>query len=77
MKDITKEYVDMLESFEADYNLLLNDSFGIRYMNQVITRIKNKEKLTKKDLKLLEDLGLLKKLVYDLNHGFVKIMKID
>ncbi len=73
--DITDKYLDMLESFENDYNLLINDSYGLTGMNQCIKRIKNNEKLLPGDKKLLNDLDLLRQLTYDLRFGFIKIIK--
>lgn len=77
MIDVTKKYENMIDSFNADYILALNDSYGINYMVQSLKRIKNKESLTKKDEKLLEDLYLLSELDFNLRHGFIKIVKVN
>lgn len=72
--DISDKYMNVLDSFEADYNLLLNDPYGLTYMNQCIKRIKDGKKLLPNDKKLLNDIDLLRQLNYDLRFGFVKIV---
>lgn len=77
MIDVTEKYENMISSFESDYHLIMSDPYGINYMVQSLKRIKNKEKLTKNDEKLLEDLYLLCDLDFNLRHGFIKIVKVN
>ena len=77
MIDITEKYKNMIDSFNADYILALNNSYGITYMTQSLKRIKNNEKLLEKDKELLKDLDLLNELNFNLRHGFIKIVKVN
>lgn len=73
--DVTNKYKDMIESFECDFDLALNESFGLTYMNQMLKRIKNKEKLMKKDLIFLKDFELLQELSFKIRHNEIIIIE--
>lgn len=75
MNDISEKYKNMLDSFECDFDLILDNSYGIIWFNQMIKRIKNKDKLMKKDEQFLKDLDLLSELSFNLRHGYCKIVE--
>lgn len=75
MNDVSEKYKNMLDSFECDFDLILDNSYGITWFNQMIKRIKNKDKLMKEDEQFLKDLDLLSELSFNLRHGYCKIVE--
>ena len=66
-KDVTEKYIQMLESFEADYYLLLNEKekFLLLFLNFYINFDNNK---------LFSDIKLLEELSFNLRHKKMKIV---
>lgn len=50
--DITDKYLDMLESFENDYNLMINDIYGLTGHFGFIKIIKKVTELSMRNLEL-------------------------
>lgn len=65
MKDVTEKYANMLEAFECDFDLVINES---------VYKLSELQELIKlKDERLLKDIDLLKELSFNLRHNKARI----
>lgn len=66
MKDVTGEYVRMIEAFECDFVLARDDG----------EQLCLQEELEKGSERLLHDIELLEKLSYGLRYGKLRILEL-
>lgn len=64
IKDYTEEFIDMIEAFECDFNILLEDNKG---KDKLILELPRSEIL-------IRDIDLLGKLSFNLRHDIYKII---
>lgn len=69
--DVTPKYLDMVCSFECDFSLACDVSCKFD-LNELQEQIYNNS-----NLKLNNDIELLKELSFNLRHGIVKIVQIN
>lgn len=69
-KDLTQEYIRMLEAFECDFKLARDD--GQKYgLDELQLKIENGDK------RLLKDIELLEKLVFGIRYGKIRIVESE
>lgn len=68
IKDNTKTYQNMIESFECDFSLAIEDIDNLTELQ---------EKLDSQDKKLMKDIELLQRLSYGLRNGKIMIIEED
>lgn len=64
IKDYTEEFIDMIEAFECDFNILLEEN---KNSEELILKLPRSERLIK-------DIDLLQKLSFNLRHDIYKII---
>ena len=64
IKDYTEEFIDMIEAFECDFNILLEEN---EHSKELILKLPRSERLIK-------DVDLLNKLSFNLRHDIYKII---
>ena len=64
IKDYTEEFIDMIEAFECDFNILLEEN---KHSKELILKLPRSERLIK-------DIDLLQKLSFNLRHDIYKII---
>ena len=69
LKDVTQDYIYMIESFECDFDLALtsNDYSVLKQLPDLV--------FNKNDI-LVKDIDLLKKLSFGLRHNQIKIVEL-
>ena len=67
-KDVTNEYLDMINSFEADFSMATTYN-ELDYADF-------KDLITNKNERFLKDIELLSKLSFNLRYGICKIIKV-
>lgn len=68
MKDITSKYIDMIDSFDCDFQLAKDRKFTLKSI-QILINMKNKQII--KDIKLLNELSFM------LRHKQAKIVLVE
>lgn len=70
MKDVTKRYMYMIDSFNCDFELAsdINSDFSLEEMQEQIENNLN--------LRLIKDIELLSELSFNLRHGYIKMLDI-
>ena len=58
--DATDKYIKMIEAFECDFNIALEDEYALLTLNKLISE---------KNERIIEDVELLKELSFLLRHG--------
>lgn len=67
MNDVTYRYLSMIEAFDADFQLTKDKFEGKeRFVMDLPT-----------STRLMDDIALLNRLMYELRYGNVKIMEVD
>lgn len=64
IKDYTEEFIDMIEAFECDFNILLEEN---EHSEELILKLPRSERL-------IRDVDLLQKLSFNLRHDIYKII---
>lgn len=69
--DLTEKYINMIDAFECDFSLALDKESDFE-LNEIQEQIDSKT-----NLRLLNDIALLKELSFNLRHNKLKIISVE